>query len=73
LFKNLKQNFKICLYHSLYVNHIGKKCEILAHSEDNIIMTLKHKKYDIYGVQFHPEAILSQNGKKLLKNFLTLQ
>ncbi|MBT0826242.1 gamma-glutamyl-gamma-aminobutyrate hydrolase family protein, partial [Campylobacter lari] len=57
----------------LYVSHIGKKCEILAHSEDNITMALKHKKYDIYGVQFHPEAILSQNGKKLLKNFLTLQ
>ncbi|HEC1762956.1 TPA: aminodeoxychorismate/anthranilate synthase component II, partial [Campylobacter lari] len=36
-------------------------------------MALKHKKYDIYGIQFHPEAILSQNGKKLLKNFLTLQ
>ncbi|ECK1947723.1 aminodeoxychorismate/anthranilate synthase component II, partial [Campylobacter lari] len=49
-----------------------KKCEILAQSEDNIIMALKHKKYDIYGVQFHPEAILSQNGKKLLKNFLAL-
>ncbi|MBX1886396.1 anthranilate synthase component II [Campylobacter peloridis] len=72
LFNQLKQNFKICLYHSLYVSNIGKKCEILAWSEDKIIMALKHKKYPIYGIQFHPEAVLSQNGKKLLRNFLAL-
>lgn len=72
LFKNIKTNFQVCLYHSLYVSDIGKKCKILAKSEDSIIMALKHKKYDIYGVQFHPEAILSQNGKKLLRNFTLL-
>lgn len=72
LFKDIKSNFKICLYHSLYVKKISKKCEILAKSEDDIIMALKHKKYDIYGLQFHPESILSQNGKKILNNFLNL-
>ena len=72
IFSDLKQNFEVCLYHSLYVSDIGKKCEILAKSEDDIIMALKHKKYKIYGIQFHPEAILSKNGKNILKNFLNI-
>lgn len=69
IFKGLKNNFNICLYHSLHVSKISKKCKILAQSEDSIIMALKHKKYKVYGIQFHPESVLSQNGKKILKNF----
>ncbi|MCR6590866.1 para-aminobenzoate synthase component II, glutamine amidotransferase [Campylobacter insulaenigrae] len=72
LFLNLNNNFKICLYHSLYVSYTGKKCKTLATDENGIIMAIKHKKYDIYGIQFHPEAILSQNGKEILKNFLSI-
>ncbi|EAJ0136864.1 aminodeoxychorismate/anthranilate synthase component II, partial [Campylobacter jejuni] len=45
---------------------------ILAHNSENIIMAIKHKKYPIYGLQFHPEAVLTQKGKKLLKNFMKL-
>ena len=69
IFKGLKNNFNACLYHSLHVSKIGNKCKILAKSEDSVIMALKHKKYSIYGIQFHPESVLSQNGKKILKNF----
>ncbi|MCW1360965.1 aminodeoxychorismate/anthranilate synthase component II [Campylobacter sp. US33a] len=70
LFKGIKDKSKICLYHSLHISKMPKNCEILALNDENIIMAIKHKKYEIYGVQFHPEAILSQNGKKLLKNFM---
>ncbi|EID0079735.1 aminodeoxychorismate/anthranilate synthase component II, partial [Campylobacter jejuni] len=38
----------------------------------DIIMAIKHKKYSIYGIQFHPEAILSQQGKKILRNFMKI-
>lgn len=58
--------------HSLHISKMPKSCEILALNDKNIIMAIKHKKYEIYGVQFHPEAILSQNGKKLLKNFMKI-
>ncbi|EAC1233967.1 aminodeoxychorismate/anthranilate synthase component II, partial [Campylobacter coli] len=72
LFKGIKNKSKICLYHSLHISKMPKSCEILALNDKNIIMAIKHKKYEIYGVQFHPEAILSQNGKKLLKNFMKI-
>lgn len=72
LFKNVKKTPRICLYHSLYVKKMPKNCKILALNSENFIMALKHKKYPIYGLQFHPEAILSQEGKKMLKNFIKL-
>ncbi len=72
IFKNLKRKPKICQYHSLHISKMPKSCKVLAQNEKGIIMAIKHKKYDIYGLQFHPEAILSQNGKKILKNFMKL-
>ncbi|HDZ5156529.1 TPA: gamma-glutamyl-gamma-aminobutyrate hydrolase family protein, partial [Campylobacter jejuni] len=66
------KEIKICLYHSLYISSMPKKCKILAHNSENIIMTIKHKKYPIYGLQFHPEAVLTQKGKKILKNFMKI-
>ncbi|NDJ26996.1 glutamine amidotransferase [Campylobacter sp. MIT 12-8780] len=73
LFRGLKQNFKVCLYHSLYVKKLPKDYEALAYDTNNVLMALKHKKYDIYGVQFHPEAILSQGAEVILLNFLRLK
>ncbi|MBM0637036.1 aminodeoxychorismate/anthranilate synthase component II [Campylobacter sp. VicNov18] len=72
LFKGIKKENPICLYHSLHISTMPKSCKILAHNSQNIIMAIKHKKYDIYGLQFHPEAILTQKGKILLKNFMEL-
>lgn len=72
LFKGIKKDIKICLYHSLHISKMPKKCKILAKNSQGVIMAIKHKKYDIYGVQFHPEAILSQQGKKILRNFMKI-
>lgn len=72
IFKGIKKEIEICLYHSLHISSMPKKCKILAHNSENIIMAIKHKKYPIYGLQFHPEAVLTQKGKKILKNFMKL-
>jgi len=71
LFKKIDKT-RVCLYHSLYVKTIPKELKILAKNKQGIVMALRHKKFPIYGVQFHPEAILSKNGKKILKNFMKL-
>lgn len=72
LFDGCKQGFKVCLYHSLYISKMPQVCEVLARSDEGVIMALAHKSLPIYGVQFHPEAILSEYGKELLHNFLNL-
>jgi len=74
LFKGLEQGFEATRYHSLVVdNESLTECIVpLAYTEDKILMALKHKDYPTYGVQFHPEAILTQGGKQLLQNFLEI-
>ena len=71
LFEGIPQGIQIALYHSLYVSKLGE-CEALGYSENNVLMVLKAKDYDCYGVQFHPESILQQKGKRIMKNFLAL-
>ena len=46
--------------------------EIISETEDNIIMGIKHKEYPIYGVQFHPEAEMTEEGHKILNNFIKI-
>ncbi|PAF52053.1 aminodeoxychorismate/anthranilate synthase component II [Helicobacter sp. 13S00477-4] len=72
LFKGLPVHLKVGRYHSLYVSSLGENLLPLAFSEDGILMALKHKVFDVYGVQFHPESILSEGGKTILQNFLSL-
>ena len=75
LFKGVKKPLKIALYNSLCVKNIAE-FDILADikvENKSIIMAIKHKKYHCYGVQFHPESILQEQGKKILKNFLNLK
>ena len=69
LTKGLKKPLIVGLYHSLYVYNLGE-CKLLCATDEKIPMIIKHKKYKIYGVQFHPESILQKQGKKILKNFL---
>lgn len=74
LFRNVKQGFLATRYHSLTVDPLTltDPLEAIAYTKDNIIMAIKHKKYSLYGVQFHPEAILTESGKLILKNFIAL-
>jgi len=74
IFKGLKNPFEATRYHSLLVERktFPECLEITAETREKEVMGLKHKKYPIYGVQFHPESILTEDGKKLLENFLKL-
>ena len=68
----MTNNFAAGRYHSLIVERetLPECLEITAETEDNLIMGLQHKTLKIQGVQFHPESILTDNGKTLLRNFL---
>ncbi len=59
-------------YHSLVINpeNLPADLNISARTVDNVIMGVRHKRFPVEGVQFHPESILTDEGKKLLKNFL---
>jgi len=71
LFDNLPKQFQIGHYHSWVVSEtISDDLEILAKDELGNIMAIKHKKYDIRGLQFHPESILTENGKTILTNWI---
>jgi len=72
LFKDIPQGFNATRYHSLIVDTKSMNDTLIpvAFTDDNILMGLKHRQFDVYGVQFHPEAILTEYGKILLKNFL---
>ena len=72
IFHGLKKTIYATRYHSLIIDkkNIGKDLIITAETSDKVIMGIMHKKYNIHGVQFHPESIRTPEGKKLLKNFL---
>ena len=72
IFKGLKKVISATRYHSLIIDKksLGKDLVITAETEDKIIMGIMHKKYNVHGVQFHPESIKTPKGIKLLKNFL---
>lgn len=74
IFEGLDDHFQAGRYHSLIVEResLPSCLEISAFTEDNIIMGLRHKEMKVEGVQFHPESILTTQGKALLSNFLKL-
>jgi anthranilate synthase/aminodeoxychorismate synthase-like glutamine amidotransferase len=74
IFAGLEYRFRAGRYHSLIVEResLPETLEISATSPDGLIMALRHKTHKIEGVQFHPESILTTEGKKLLQNFLNL-
>jgi len=74
IFKGVKNPFLATRYHSLLIDKktLPKNLTITAKTKDGIIMGVKMEDFPLYGVQFHPESILTVEGKKILKNFLKL-
>jgi len=74
LFKDVSSPFEATRYHSLIVekDSLPEVLQITAWTKGQEIMGLKHKKFPIWGIQFHPESILTKQGKQLLKNFINL-
>ncbi|GIK29434.1 MAG: aminodeoxychorismate/anthranilate synthase component II [Chloroflexi bacterium] len=74
LFANLPNPFTATRYHSLVVDErtLPDCLEVTARTDDGVIMGMQHKTLPVYGVQFHPESILTTEGPRMLKNFLEL-
>ena len=74
ILKNLPKSFEATRYHSLIIDKksLSKHLEITAESKDGLVMGVQHKKYDVHGVQFHPESIKTKLGIKILKNFIKI-
>jgi anthranilate synthase component 2 len=73
VFAGVAQPFVAGRYHSLVVNEPAPEAlEISARTEDGVVMGLRHRAWPVHGVQFHPESVLTGEGKKILRNFLEL-
>lgn len=75
IFSQIPSPIKGVRYHSLIVDRDGlpQNLEIIAHTKENEIMALKHKRHPIYGLQFHPESVLNEYGKNILQSFLEVK
>ncbi len=72
LFKDCPKVAKVARYHSLAADAstMPEELKVVATTRDGEIMAVKHKDYEVYGVQFHPESIMTADGKQMLKNFI---
>ncbi|MEK6265230.1 MAG: aminodeoxychorismate/anthranilate synthase component II [Clostridium sp.] len=72
LFKDLNDNLKVMRYHSLIVERdtLPEILKITAETQGGLIMGLAHKEFQVYGLQFHPESIFTEEGKMIIKNFV---
>ena len=74
IFDGLPSPFEATRYHSLIVEEPVPDClEVVAFTNEGDVMGLRHRQFAAYGVQFHPESILTKHGKQLLKNFLSIR
>lgn len=74
LFAGLPRPFSAIRYHSLEVRRTGlpEALEVSAWTEDGTIMGLRHRRYPVFGIQFHPESFMTEGGKDILRNFLEI-
>jgi len=74
IFRSVPNPLTATRYHSLIVERktLPRELQISAQTRDGIIMGLRHRKFQVEGVQFHPESVLTESGKQILKNFLGL-
>ncbi len=72
LFNNISKTTSVGRYHSWVIdsNKLSSDFKITALADDNQIMAIKHTKYNVWGLQFHPESIMTEEGKKIISNFL---
>lgn len=72
LFRGLPTEFKVGRYHSWVVvkENLPACLEVTAMSDDGEIMSIRHRKYDVRGIQFHPESVLTPTGGEIMKNWL---
>jgi len=75
IFKDIKNPIVAMRYHSLVIDRqtLPRDLEITAYTEEGVIMGVRHKMYPVYGLQFHPESILTEQGKEILRNFLEVR
>ncbi|MEE9165967.1 MAG: aminodeoxychorismate/anthranilate synthase component II [Candidatus Neomarinimicrobiota bacterium] len=73
IFHNIPESFEATRYHSLVVERetLPASLRVTAETNDRLIMALEHNEYPVYGVQFHPESIATEDGMKMIENFLT--
>lgn len=74
LFEGLRATVEVGRYHSWIVSdeNFPAELEVTARDENNYIMALQHKQYDVQGVQFHPESVLTPDGERIMRNWLTV-
>ena len=73
VFRGVTQPFSAGRYHSLVIAQpLPADLELAAHTEDGTVMGVRHRSYPVHGVQFHPESVLTVEGRKLLRNFLEM-
>jgi anthranilate synthase component 2 len=75
ILNNLPNIFEATRYHSLIIDKksLSKDLKITAETKEGLIMGVQHKKYNVHGVQFHPESIKTKIGIKILKNFINIK
>ena len=74
LFRGLEETFPVARYHSLAVDRdsLPEEIKVIAWTEDQEVMAIRHKTYKSFGVQFHPESIMTPDGEQILRNFLEM-
>jgi len=70
IFSGIPSPFKAARYHSLQCKPVSPFLEVLAKTDDDVVMGIAHLKYPVFGVQFHPESFMSEYGKEIINNFL---
>ncbi len=70
LFQGVPEPFQAARYHSLMIDSVPEGFNRTAWSNDETIMAIQHKTYQLYGVQFHPESFMTENGELIMRNFL---
>lgn len=71
LFDGLEDNFESGRYHSWAIRNVNSPLVVTAVDDDNIVQAIKHETYNVRGVQFHPESVMTPSGKKIIENWLT--